>query len=252
MKAALLLALLLILGACAQVESLPEITTASTTEITTAPTTEITTTEATTMPPEETEPINHTITARIHPDMPEFTFTLEGRYKSGIAIISSIEIREVDGPFHQRLDDIETFRRDWESDPYGFSLVDFNDDGYLDIQQVIAAHGVGALTEPSYFWLWDNTQGKFIQNEQLREISESSNIYSVENGRVQTHARAGGMGGAHYNWYEYKNGAFVLVESSSTTFHDEADGIYEHNIHKKLIDGEWQIISDTREKVEQH
>jgi len=259
--AALLCASLLALCACGQME--PELTEAPTTM-----------TEASTLPREEIESIYHEVTARIHPDMPEFTFALQGvwtrvyarnskngeieydvdgvpRFRENTNI-SEIQI-EAKGQFFQWLNGFET-HQSMKMDNYGFELQDFNNDGYLDI----ALYCRPSVVDPVHlFWLWDNKQKKFVPNEQLQEINGDWQFFQLDDdGRIKAFSRSGGGIEWGFAWYEYRNGMFVLVESEDgKILFEEKDGeampVGKHIVIKKLIDGKMQTVSDTRERVEE-
>jgi len=251
-------ALLLLLCACGHVA--PELTTAPPTTI-----------EETTIPQEEIESIYHVITSKIHPDLPEFTFALIGDWtrvfprKWGGEIVydasnmrESTNIREIrveaEGSFFQWLDGFATCQR-MEIENYGLELQDFNNDGYLDIALYYSA---GAVDPIHLFWLWDKGQEKFVRNEQLQEINADWQFFQLEDdGRIKVFSRSGGGIEWGIAWYEYRNGAFVLVESEDGKILFEEEGgesvpVGKHIVIKKLINGKLQTVSDTREKVEEN
>jgi len=257
--ALLLCALLALCAACGQAEPEPA----------EAPTT----LKESTAPREEIESIYHEVTARIHPDMPEFTFTMQGawtrtyarnlkgeidydldgvpRFKENTNI-NDIRI-EVKGQFFQWLDGFET-HQSMKMDNYGFELQDFNNDGYLDISLYSNAGAV----DPNYlFWLWDKKQEKFVRNEQLQELNADWQFFDLEDdGRIKLFSRSGGGIEWEMAWYEYRNDAFVLVESEDgNILFEELDGesvpVGRHIVIKKLVNGKMRTVSDTRERVEE-
>jgi len=189
--ALLLCALLLAFCACGQAESVRE--AATTFELTTLLTTLS----------REQEPISYTYTQRIHPDMPEFTFVLHGVYDGNINI-TDIDIRDESGSYHQTFDGLEISRMHYAGG--GLEFVDYNNDGYLDIH-IESTH--------NYFWLWDNTQGKFVENIQLRELREGGlvTVWYLDNGRLSRYISLDPGHGSLVEIYEYVDGVFVLVDS---------------------------------------
>ena len=256
----LIVALLLVLCACGQTEA-PEPTQAPTI-----------TEEATTLG-EAIESIYYKTAARIHPDMPEFTFVLVGEWtrtysRSNITgeidrdasymrestNVREILINEVDGPFRQWLDGFETFQSGKE-EPYGFYLEDFNNDGYLDISLY---YRPGAVDHHRLFWLWDTKQEKFVRNEQLQELGTEWQFFNLdEDGRIKLFSRSGGGIVWSAAWYEYRNNKFVLVESEDgeIIFEDgnrEKEPVGRHVIIKKLVNGKMKTVSDTTESWEEY
>jgi len=149
---ALLLVLLLVLGACGRTE-----------------------------PVQETRP--GALRAgpwQMHPDMGEFSFTLRGVYYDevngvseigpydafiGFFKVSSIEIQEEGGSFRQVLE-LENSRGFM---PFECNLQPghFNNDDYLDFQlQLVENPGRRRRKMHSFSWLWDNEQGEFVQKSQ--------------------------------------------------------------------------------------
>jgi hypothetical protein len=252
--AALLCALLLALCACGQAEQEP----------TEAPTTM---TEASTLPRDKIESIYHTVTACIHPDMPEFTFGIIGAWTcvfhrklngeieyDALNMRESINIREIqvckaDGQFVQWLAGFET-NQNTKTENYGFELQDFNHDGYLDI---VLYDRPGVVDPMHLFWLWDAKQKKFVQNQQLQEINGEWQFFQLDDdGRIKAFSRSGGGREWGLAWYQYRNGMFVLVESEdSEILFEEGEPVGKHTVVKKLIGGKMQIVSDTRERVEE-
>ena len=256
----LLCALLLALCACGQAEPEPAEAPA--------------TLEAPTAPREEIESIYHEITARIHPDMPEFTFALQGawtriyernlrngevqydaddmpRFRENTNI-SVIEIKEEE-QFYQRLHGFETYQGK-ELENYGFELQDFNNDGYLDIALY---YSPGAVDPNRLFWLWDKKQEEFVCNEQLQGLCADWQFFDLEDdGRIKLFSRSGGGIAWGMAWYEYRNGTFVLVESEDgEILFEKEDGesvpVGKHIVIKKLVNGKIRTVSDTTVKIEE-
>jgi len=218
------LCMLVCLCACGR-EAAPEETSAETTIEITAAAAEIMTAQAlpTTLPvnledendidwarakfkehyeePDRIEPFQNVITKRIHENMPQFTFTVygfigrDGEREHHMAY--AIDISEQNGTYHQRLDGFSTIYPSKQD----ARLVDFNNDGYLDIQLHLWQGG-SMRNEPSLFWLWDNRKHEFVENEQLRMLSDEASVDVEDNGRITCYTRV--MGG-EYNlaYYSY-------------------------------------------------
>ena len=211
-------------------------------------TTEVTTTTTTTTarPELEPEPFEQVITQRIHPDMPEFTFTAHGiRGSQWGATVETIEI-EGEG-FHQRIEHFEE-HEEWHSQRTGgghIRLDDFNNDGYLDIQVILWQAGTGSLAEQSLFFLWNPRLRQFVLHEQLGTLTDAASVARPaldEHGRLQTWAR-GTRGGWGY-YYEYRNGQFVLVEVNG--FEHHIDGDYIVRREYGLVNGEITLLREIR------
>ena len=105
--------------------------------------------------------------------------------------------------------------------------------------------------QPSRFWLWDNQLMKFVENEQLKEISNYSGVYMrrEEDNRVRAFTRDGVT--HHITvYFEYKDGEFISDEILEL-YYEEIDGEY-YNIKKifKPFNGEMQVVSETKTKAD--
>jgi len=164
--------------------------------------------------------------------------------------IKSIEIRQVSGAFHQTLDGFST-EIETHHDDYGLEFADWNFDGITDIR-LRHWEGGSMRNEPSLFWLWDDERQMFVENEQLMDISETAAPFVVltpEN-RIGAYTR-GGYDSYWDLYYEYQNGEFVEVEYVSNKFIFEENGdCYLVTQISKPIDGEMQLVEETREKME--
>jgi len=230
-----ILALCLLLVACGQAKPLPP-------EESTA---QATTTQATTESyiPE----IEHTITQQIHPDMPEFTFTVLGEFVyyhlwGWTFEMEGVEITGED--FSQHIEKpMEVF---WYAN-IGFSFADFTGAGYLDVQLHLY-RGRTMSDEPSaLFWLWDTNTQQFVENEQLREISRGERISVTDDGHVVSYFSAGGNIGRARTVYAYENGEFVQVERWSTA--NQFDGTWQTWYYER-INGEMVLVRTEVETIE--
>jgi len=210
--------------------------------------------------PEDTvEPIDFSVTMRIHEDLPEFTFRLEGTCEIEYSLnynrngytssettrISKLTITDEDGGFYQEFAGLDTETR-WTHTIYGLSFEDYNFDGYLDIE--LRRHMGGTMLNfPNYYWLWDVSEEKFVMNEQLMEISDGSMVYVDEESKqlIESFVRLSN-GYTTTCHYEYEDGFYVRVKIREDRFErDElTDEIYWHVTVSELIDGEMRVVED--------
>ena len=209
--------------------------------------------------PDVIEPVNYILTEYISP-IGQCEFILSGflgekleddenSYAMSYVLINSIEIRAENGTFYQLFDGLSTHLGAYYYN-YGFVFGDWNDDGVIDLK-LQYAEGGSMQNQPSYFWLWDHEQAAFVENEQLREISEYSTVHLEEGAdrRLTSHTRVA------FNeyvlvWYEYQDGRFVDVEMWQTFYEDQDGEYYEITQILKLEDGEMKIVEEKRMKVE--
>ena len=165
-------------------------------------------------------------TARVHEDMPEFTFmrvlgdfaeatiwsmTDEERY-------AAIVILDENGDVLQIFDGIvQGGHADWmtaEHEMFELRFGDFNFDGYTDIWLATAVNPGTAGGEWAYFWLWDRDLGLFVQNKRLSYISGMAWLYANQETRqLHVSSRGGGAGPWLTSYYEFIDGEFVRVAS---------------------------------------
>ena len=199
------------------------------------------------------EPIHYMITKQIGRDMNEFTFILHGfyGYDDGFEqnMINSIEIREISGDYYQKIEGLSTSANVYWED-YGFLFEDWNNDGFLDLQ-LHEYEGGTMRNEPSRFWLWNNSQKIYKENEQLAEISESSGVYMwrEEDDRVRSYTRIGPQLYVTF-YYEYKNEEFIEVEREEIIFEIIEKENYAIKKIYKLIDGEMKLVEETKTKLD--
>jgi len=234
-----LVCLLVGVGACGR-EVVEETTTVTTTEVATteATTIEVTTTRATT-----TEPFEHTVKQRIHKSLPEFTFVLRGDVWQPndwpdveYAKIRSIEINGPNGKFHQLFDEFNLEIELIYKHQVNLSFADYNNDGYLDLRLLLVSD---RNTSYSLFWLWDIEQQRFIENEQLKELSYSCRLFIDDDGSLRGSYNAGFGCGWGSTFYRFENDAFIAVEALD--WFVEQDGVYLSTY--QMVDGEMTLIS---------
>ena len=161
--------------------------------------------------------IDFIVVESIGSNMPPFAFRVIGEITDGYVKISEIIITDDTNTLIQRLDGLRAkistqpfFPQNWVSkeNNWGFSLRDYNFDGYLDMS-LMMLEGGSSRNSPSYFWLWDAEIEQFVKNHQLMEMSSWSQIGA--NPRIQrivTFSRSG-MGNYYDGFYKYVDGEFV-------------------------------------------
>jgi len=129
----------------------------------------------------------------------------------------------------------------------GFSLTDFNGDGYLDLQLHLF-RGHAMRDEPSsLFWFWDSDTQQFVENEQLQELSKNERVSVADDGRVVGYFSAGGNIGRARTVYTYENGEFVQIERWSTA--NQFDGTWKTRFYER-INGEMVLVRTEVETIE--
>jgi len=163
------------------------------------------------------------IRKRIHEDMPEFFFTRNiGWFIDDYNESPFPEPREVSitisddmGNIIQHIPDLSQSYRFMQS---GIVFEDFNFDGYLDIRLKRWQDGAGGLLTSEYIWLWDNSSGQFVLNEQLMAIEYAELSICHETQQIVAFNRGGNPDYFMLSFYEYQNGEFVLVSHERMLF----------------------------------
>ena len=206
-------------------------------------------------------PISHVLVRNIAP-LGDCVFVLRGYYGAeyepdetiyaytGLTI-NSIEIKALEDEFHQIIDGFSTAIESY-IDNYGLEFADWNSDGAVDIK-LRQYMGGSMRNEQSLFWLWDDEQFMFVENEELEGISCTARVYLDPTSDIplQAYTRANASEGTTV-YYEYINGSFVCVQSDYWYVENDENGsMYWIAETSKLIDGELQIVEETREKHEE-
>jgi hypothetical protein len=115
------------------------------------------------------------VKARIHPDLPEMSFSLRTDAEpdaSGTLFIKSIEIRRGrDAEPVQRITGLDT-QTPWSAQVPGFEAIDMNFDGYADIRLVESRPAGPNL--PRLHWLYDPASGRFVSSPALNDLGSPS------------------------------------------------------------------------------
>jgi hypothetical protein len=223
-----ILAYCLVLGACHGNEA---------TESGSAPT-------AATAPTEGQTPSDPTIRFRIHPALPEFTFTLVGDRPAGSSEtlhVKTIEIRRgaATEPF-QVIEGLDT-ATPLATDTPGLAVLDMNFDGYGDIRLV--EFQPAGPNVPYLNWLFDPTSGRFVENRALNAITSPQ--FDPATREIRSDWRDGAT---RYGTdvYVFREGGPVLVRKEVKDY--KGPGIYTLQV-SRLVDGVWQVVEqrDVRE-----
>jgi len=157
---------------------------------------------------------------QVHESLPIFEFVrsigglLDESYEIPNPREVSITIRS-DGDLIQHIPNLS------QSDMFftsGIILEDLTFNGYLDMRLKRWQDGAGGLLVTEYIWLWDNSIGQFVLNEQLMQIEYSE--LSVCEEQIVIFNRGGDTYYYILSFYEYQNGEFVLVSSERVLFDD--------------------------------
>ena len=220
------------------------------------------------LPPDIVTPIDFLVSRKINDQMPEFAFHITGtnekrhglnhdnsRYcimfnenkveKITITDNSGALIQEI-GDLYKEIDDIRTANPASEEDMYGFSFDDWNFDGYLDIS-LWKYPGGSMRNKPTYFWLWDAKLGKFIENEELGEMSDYSTIsVSDEGNLIESFTRVGG-GEYGIGYYKCENGKYICVKTKHVKYEptpDNENKYVSHIVISELVNGKMTVTKD--------
>ena len=218
------------------------------------------------LPPDIITPIDFTVSKTINDKMPEFTFHMTGSNEQRYGTtydgnkyyimfdenkIEKITIRDNNGAVIQEITNLETANPESEEKMYGLSFDDWNFDGFFDIS-LWQFPGGTMHNNPTYYWLWDNNQRKFIENTELEEISNySTPRIETEAKQITGYSRYGGEGGIEC-YFEYRGGSFVMVKSIERTLKpsEENEGEYvAHVVIEERIDGKMKVTKDYYEDV---
>jgi hypothetical protein len=177
-----------------------------------------------------------TFRLRIHPTLPEFSFTLVGDQStdnSETLHIKRIEIRRgaETEPF-QVLQGLSTSTPLQPGPP--LSVVDMNFDGYGDIR-LIELQPAGPNV-PYLNWLFEPTSGRFVESRALNAITSPQ--FDAATGEIRSEWRDGPT---RYGTdiYVYRQAEPVLVRKESKEY--RRPGVYTLQV-SQLVDGAWKTV----------
>jgi rhodanese-related sulfurtransferase len=195
-----------------------------------------------------------TVNQKIHNDMPEFIFHIRGTNVPedfSESSVVSITITNENGDLIQEITDLNTmgtrdrFPPNGIPEMYGFSFDDWNFDGFMDIS-LWRSPGGTMRNNPTYYWLWDNSIGQYVRNEQLENMSNWSTprIYE-ELQLVECFTRSGWDWNATV-YFEYQNGSFVEVKYVERNVgRPDDENNYDTRITvNELINGKWVVTNE--------
>jgi hypothetical protein len=218
------------------------------------------------LPPDIITPIYFTYITNVGDDLPFVIFDLKGatiqRYgltsdrkmyyiNSVSNHVTSIIVSSGDSSFSQELTGFETSTPDIPNFPYGFSLDDWNFDGYRDIS-LWKYEGGTSLNAPTFYWLWDREKNEYDANKELEELSENNTLGIDEDNQYVTasHKLPGGFYDGYYIW---KGETLLLVKTIEVSFiksPEDPDTMIAHMTIKELQNGELVITSEYDEPAE--
>lgn len=195
----------------------------------------------------------------INPNISSLTFTAKGLYglesstnRSQVTIYE-IVISSNNGMFEQKISPLKT----WSNTngrveiPEGDIIFnDWNQDGFIDFSLHLADGGTMG-NHPQRFWLWNSSKGKYVENEQLSEISDFAGLYLTEHGQAASLTKTGASGHERV-YYQYKDGKFLSVEVHLVTNTIDENGVH-HTVEEisKILNGELQLVSRIVDGVDQ-
>src|SRR5262249_51403739 len=174
---------------------------------------------------------------RIHPNLPEFTFTLVGdrsTESSETLHVKRIEIRRgaATEPF-QVIEGLDTVTPLSTGTP-GLAVLDMNFDGYGDIR-LVESQPAGPNI-PYLNWLFDPTSGRFVENRALNAITSPQ--FDPATREIRSNWRDGAT---RYGTdvYVFSEGGPVLVRKESKEY--KGPGIYTLQV-SQLVNGVWKRV----------
>ena len=186
----------------------------------------------------ETETLTETTTQRIHDGLP--TFTIHRRIGNQALLAQDDEnnceifgfcggfsvnlIIEADEGVLQEISGLGQVQMG-----HSVHFQDLTGNGYLDMILTIRADGAGALSAPSFFWLFNPRTQQFELNQRLTSITNTTHLNTVENGVVSVYARrsmgSGGCGTTVYFEYSPLYNDFLLLGTRDCIRDEEIEAI---------------------------
>ena len=124
---------------------------------------------------------------------------------------------------------------------YGFSIDDWNFDGYPDVSIWLFPGGsMGNL--PTKYWLWNEEIKQFVENEQLGDLSWSSGVsVNAAEQCITSYVRVD----AAEHWFTtwaFENGQYIETRSIGK-FYDPENDIQRVQVHER-VDGEMALVDE--------
>ncbi|WP_310603734.1 XAC2610-related protein, partial [Anaerosporobacter sp.] len=100
-----------------------------------------------------------------------------------------------------------------------------------------------------YYWLWNDSVGQFVENDELMKISDLGSVSICEEEQLlQCYTNYGLCNEARY--YKYFDGKFVLVRRDEVIARsDDKGGHIFHKVTEELVDGEMKVTADYYEDM---
>lgn len=197
--------------------------------------------------PAESEPAENdqsvrTVQARIHADLPAFSFTLVGQPEEQAAEV--IQVTKIEVRRGSELEPVQVIDNLETETPFtehfrGFEVLDMNFDGYGDIR--IVEFQPPGPNLPYLNWLFDPADQRFVASPELNNISSPK--FDIGTRRIHSEWRDGAA--------RYGTDSFEVIEGKPVLTRKEVreysePGVYERTVSRS-IDGQWQIIE--REQI---
>ena len=188
-----------------------------------------------------------TTIARIHPDMPEFTFH---RVVGNLLNLDNLDIPEPrpvtiiiengTGDIVQIISDLTQSNQMFLWNDSDIIFEDFNFDGYMDMRLLRWSDTGESMRMIDYVWLWDTDISQFILSEQLTRLDAADIIANQNTQQIETWIRLSFPIGFRYSYHEYRDGEFVLVSYAEhfQRFDDNSQWIYTEIIRTNVLTGE--------------
>ncbi|MBA2936888.1 hypothetical protein HZF08_01055 [Paenibacillus sp. CGMCC 1.16610] len=212
------------------------------------------------LPEDIVNPIEYRVQVKINDMMPEFSFEAFGQtvqsyqlrddkkmyyLKDGVNKVNKIVVQCKPLSYQQELLFDETETPNISEVTYGFNLSDWNFDGYSDISLWKNVGGT-SLNEPRYYWLWDNEKHRYVENNDLEDISETAYL-EIKAGDQQLTANSRKTNGYYHEDYVWQDGKIVLARTEDATFEGPTESTGKRGVHiivKERIDGVMKVTKD--------
>jgi len=186
------------------------------------------------------------IKQKINVDMPEWTFVLTGTRETdtnGYSYnnINKIAIYNDKYELKQELH-CGTHHNVPEAELYGFQLIDYNFDGYLDISLFSFAGG-SMQNNPTRFWLFEDEPMSYHGNRFLDNLSRYSTVSVCENEEgafLTAYARAGYEN--YTSYYQFKRDQYYFYKLVTCTLEFIDNKLIYHYTVEKEIDNIMTIV----------